>query len=196
MYYYYPVLGSAGGPVGRWYPFAFFISMFKNHFFYILNWTSTWKKIREELVNPSVPPLQGRDQVGAPRTYPGSVTPLKFQWPVNQRSRGFWPRGCGCCLVGGDVDHGLYLNQKRGMGWAPVLSDSWDVVKEETGKVSPWLMTTRKLVCLDSGKGKISLRNQSLGPQPPPNLGLKFTLRLGPPGWFRVGTIDESSEKS
>lgn len=69
-------------------------------------------------------------------------------------------------------------------------------MKEETGKVSPWLMTTRKLVCLDSGKGKISLRNQSLGPQPPPNSGLKFTLCLGLPGWFRVGTIDESSKKS
>ena len=69
-------------------------------------------------------------------------------------------------------------------------------MKEETGKVYPWFMTTRKLVCLDSGKEKISLRNQSLGPQPPPNSRVKFILRLGPPGWFRVGTIDEPSEKS
>ena len=33
------------------------------------------EKIREEVVNPSVSPLQGRDQVGAPKTYPGTVTP-------------------------------------------------------------------------------------------------------------------------
>ena len=69
-------------------------------------------------------------------------------------------------------------------------------MKEETGKVHPWLAVTRKLVCLDFGRGKISLRNQSLGLQPPTGSGLKVTLVLGPPSWFWVGAIDESSEKS
>lgn len=53
-------------------------------------------------------------------------------------------------------------------------------MKQETGNVLHWLTeATRKLVCLDSGRGKKSLRNQSLGPLPSPSSGLKFTLPLG-----------------
>lgn len=65
--YYYPVLGLASGPAGRWYPFAFFISIFKNHVFYILNWTSTWKKSGKRLSILLYLPSRAGTKWGPPR---------------------------------------------------------------------------------------------------------------------------------